>query len=112
VKTSSGQGKKVRKLRIVKSKQREDVDYIKKLDKILDDIFKYADEELGWCWFELHKQSGLSYTTVCRLGRRETRLPQFRTIIVLAQTIGWEVSVQKIVTVQKAQRKGRIRKAS
>ncbi len=61
------------------------------LDKLVDEIFEVASER--WTWHELALNSGLAPATVARLGNRETRLPQLRTIFRLANSLGMDVKL-------------------
>jgi len=74
-------------------------EYERKLDKIIDDIFEEAYKY--WTWGELAKEAGLAYGTVSRLGDRITRLPRFQTILKLAHSVGWDLEIQKRVTLRK-----------
>lgn len=70
-------------------------DYLRALNRLVDDIFSVATYEKDWTWGRLAKEAGVAYTTVCRLGERETRLPQLRSIYRLAKAVGMDLQVVK-----------------
>lgn len=61
--------------------------YEQYLIKATDVIFERATYQIGWDWKELAQIAGLSYSTVYRLGMRQTRFPQLRTFFKLAQAV-------------------------
>lgn len=56
------------------------------LNRLVDEIFDCA---LDWSWSDWASASGLCPETVRRLGERETKRPQFRTVLLLAQAVGY-----------------------
>jgi len=70
-----------------------DHDYETYLDRLVDDLFEIASQEFTWA--ELAAESRLAYTTVARLGNRQTRLPQLRTVYRLAEAVGYDLSLIK-----------------
>jgi hypothetical protein len=79
-------------------------DYIQRLDEIIDELFSAATYQCDWTWNQFAAESGLAYSTVCRLGERTTRVPHLRTIFRMANAVGMDVKVLK--------RKLRIQKAA
>jgi DNA-binding phage protein len=63
------------------------------LDQVVDDIFNEASKR--YTWQQLADKAGVSHTTVYRLGMRITRLPQLRTIFLLAKAAGLDVKLLK-----------------
>lgn len=63
--------------------------YEQYLDKVVDDIFTRAS--VAWTWVELAQMAGVSYGTVYRLGMRETRFPQLRTVFLLAKAVNMDL---------------------
>ena len=72
--------------------------YIKELDRLVDDLFQRAYND-GFTWADLARASGVSYSTVKKLGTRETRIPQYRSLLLIARALGG--------TVQFSEKKGR-----
>ena len=68
-----------------------DRSYERFLDKLVDEIFEVASKR--WTWHEFALNAGLAPATVARLGNRDTRLPQLRTIFRLADSLGMDVKV-------------------
>lgn len=64
--------------------------YVNYLHQVIDVLFDRADE-LDITWVDWAKKAGVSPTTVYRLGERETRLPQLRSIYLLASAIDCEL---------------------
>lgn len=66
---------------------RSDKAYFKALNSLIDVLFQEAfKQKLDWS--DMGSLSGLSVETVRRLGARETRFPQFRTVEKLANALG------------------------
>lgn len=61
------------------------------LNKVVDDIFNEAAKR--YTWQQLAEKAGVSHTTVYRLGTRMTKLPQLRTIFLLAKAAGMDVKL-------------------
>lgn len=55
--------------------------YKQRLKELVDDIYLHWEGS----WWGFAKEAGLSYTTVCRLGRYDTKRPHLRTILKLAE---------------------------
>ena len=70
-------------------------DYERALDALVDEIYEAALDNHDWSWGDLAAHAGLSYSTICKLGDRTTRLPQLRTIYHLAKAVGMDVAVIK-----------------
>lgn len=68
--------------------------YYQQLDKILDKLFSIAVHE-EFSWVDLANSSGLSYQTIVRLGERITKRPQYRTVLLLAKTVGRTVALKQ-----------------
>lgn len=64
-------------------------DYLKAKERLVDSIFKRA-EELGWSDAELARKAKVSYTTVFNLNSYRTRMPYHTTIWKLARAVGLE----------------------
>jgi hypothetical protein len=71
-------------------KEARGTDYYFVLDRILDDVFAWADR-YGINWAGMARLSGLSYTTVMRLGNRRTVFPSFRTVLLLSKGLGFNL---------------------
>ena len=71
-------------------KNKLDRPYLSTLDSLIDAMFDRAFT-YQWNWSEIAKRSGLAYETVRNLGERRTRLPQFRTVELLARCLGGHV---------------------
>src|SRR5262245_17787477 len=65
-------------------------DYWTLLNKVLDELFAEASKD-GFDWGDMAEAAGVAYTTVARLGRRDTTFPAFRTIILLARATGFNL---------------------
>lgn len=78
----------------------EDHVYYRQLHSIVDDIFQKAHDK-GLTWSKLAESAGLTYQTVIRLGERETKYPQFKTIFRLAEAVGWKLSLSDATTGRK-----------
>ena len=68
-------------------------DYEDRLDALVDEMFDLAYERYTWGQFA--EAAGVSHDTVARLGNRETRVPQLRTIYLLAKALGMDVGLVK-----------------
>lgn len=90
--TTITKGKKKRKK--VSLLAANEVEYYRALHSIVDAVYEEAAQS-SWNWFQLSKQSGISYTTVYNLGERITRWPQFRTIFKLCRAVGWDLTISK-----------------
>lgn len=55
--------------------------YGRLLKELIDDIYLHWQGD----WKTFAKKAGLSYSTVCKLGRYETKRPHLRTIVKLAK---------------------------
>lgn len=65
------------------------------LQAFIDDIYTQSDR-LEWSWVELSNQSGVGYSTVCRLGNYETMFPRFATVYCLARSVGMEMNFKRL----------------
>lgn len=77
-----------------KVEKKMDSVYLPSLDALVDVLFQEAYDR-HWTWVEIAKQSGLSYSTVKKLGMRETNYPQHRTVELLAYALGGTVTFTK-----------------
>lgn len=69
----------------------EERKYFKALHTIIDEIYERAKTEFSLTWSQLAGRAGVGYMTVCCLGERRTRFPQFRTVYKLAKAVGWDL---------------------
>lgn len=67
--------------------------YEQYLHHVVDTI--YSEAAKTYTWPEFAKVAGVSYGTVYRLGMRETKLPQLRTVYLLAKAVGMDVAIIK-----------------
>jgi len=67
-------------------------DFDNELDEIVDFLFDAAVDLCDYSWYDIAQNSGLSYTTVQRLGDRITRQPRFSTIWKIARCVGYSFS--------------------
>ena len=81
-----------RSLRL-KSHKKLDKEWGDYLDNVVDDLFNMAFDR-DWSWFELSRQAKVSYTTVCRLGNRDTKYPHLSTVWKIAKAVGAHVEIQ------------------
>lgn len=77
----------------MKTKNKECCDWFKIQERILDDIFDIANDIHGWSICQFSSHSGLAWSTIERIRNKDTKYPQFRTIILLARSVGMNVSV-------------------
>jgi hypothetical protein len=68
--------------------------YFDELDRILDELFEIATDK-GWSWTNLASEAGLAYQTVINLGERWTKRPQFRTVLLLARAVDYQILVEE-----------------
>lgn len=79
-----------RKHRPRSTDKKMDAVYLPSLKRLVDRLFQEAyDQSMNW--ETLAKKSGLSSPTVRKLGRYETKYPQFRTVELLAIALGGRV---------------------
>lgn len=71
-------------------------EYEKALDDFIDECFNIAVDRYDWSWRDLARFSGLTYGTVYRLGMRETRRPQHRTVWLIARACGRALVLEKL----------------
>ena len=76
--------------------------YFRELHKIIDGVFKESADSFDWTWNQLAENAGLGYSTVAKLGDRQTRWPRFSTIWRLAKAVGWDLAIQQPKTHRKA----------
>lgn len=83
------------KLKVVETsaKKNDEQEYFANLHVILDEIYQEATKFQKLTWEDLAKKSDLTLLTVIKLGKRETRFPQFRTVFKLAKAIGWNLKL-------------------
>jgi len=62
--------------------------YARYLHLLTEEIFVVACDVKDWTWADLAKAAGLSYSTVAKLGYRETRYPRHMTIWKMAKAVG------------------------
>lgn len=74
-----------------KSYDLEERRYFSTLHKLIDEVFEEASKTHGLTWHQLAIKADLAYLTVWKLGFRETRWPQFKTVYKLAKAVGWEL---------------------
>jgi hypothetical protein len=79
-----------RKKRPIRVEKKMDSIYIPSLKVLIDLLFQEAYKQ-RWNWERLAKESGLSSSTVRKLGRYETRYPQFRTVQLIAHALGGHI---------------------
>jgi hypothetical protein len=70
-----------------------DAFYFQQLDKVLDKLFQIAvHDKLSWS--DLANASGMAYSTIVNLGERITKRPQYRTVLLLAKTVGRTIAIK------------------
>lgn len=75
------------------TEKKMDAVYLPSLKRLVDILYQEAyDQKLNW--EALAKKSGLSGSTVRKLGRRETKYPAFRTMELIALALGGHVRFQ------------------
>jgi predicted transcriptional regulator len=67
--------------------RREEGTYVQHLDRLIDDLFQRACDR-GMTWSEFAREAGVEYSTVKKLGMRQTGYPQYRSLHRLAQSVG------------------------
>lgn len=75
-------------------------DYEKRLDAMIETIFKESDR-LDLSLADMARRSGLHYNTVCNLNSYATRLPRLRTVLKLAWAVGLDVQLVQSIMGQK-----------
>lgn len=73
-----------------KPEKKMDKVYLPSIRALVDALYQEAFER-HWNWAKLARESGLSLSTVQKLGRYQTRYPQYRTVELLAQALGGRV---------------------
>lgn len=68
--------------------------YAKYLHNIVDEIFEVAATDKDWTWSKLAHVAGLSYSTVLKLGNRQTRYPRHMSVWKLAKAVGLSYEVK------------------
>jgi len=68
--------------------------YINSLHHLVDELFEAAYQG-KMTWVTLAQESGLSYSTVRKLGERKTKYPQYRTVMLIAKAVGGSVQFKK-----------------
>lgn len=74
--------------------------YYKYLDNLLDQFYVESYER-GWSWKDLASKSNLSYSTIFAIGHRYVRYPRLFTIYKIAKSLGYELAVQRVVSLKK-----------
>lgn len=74
--------------------------YYKYLDNLLDQFYDESFER-GWTWKDLASNSNLSYGTIFAIGHHYVRYPRLFTIYKIAKALGYELSVQRVVSLKK-----------
>jgi len=81
-------------LRLLKAERKQlEGEWNDYLDDVVDDLFNLAFDK-DWSWFELSRQSKVSYTTICRLGNRDTLYPRLSTVWKIAKAVGANIEIQ------------------
>jgi hypothetical protein len=80
--------------------------YASYLHNIIDDIFEVATNEKDWTWSKLSYMAGLSYSTVLKLGNRQTRYPRHMSVWKLAKAVGLRYEVKELTTPVLRQKAG------
>ena len=62
--------------------------YFTDLHRIVDEVYSLAADKYGWTWSQLAVNAELCYSTVGKLGDRETRWPRFSTVYKLCKSVG------------------------
>ena len=68
--------------------------YVDSLNHLVDALFESAYQG-KMTWATLANESGLSYSTVRKLGERKTKYPQYRTVMLIANALGGSVQFKK-----------------
>jgi len=68
--------------------------YFKSLDALVDRLFQIAFDK-KYTWAEMASISGIGAATISKLGNRETRFPQYRTVELLAHALGGKIDWAK-----------------
>ena len=68
--------------------------YDEYLNQTVDQIYQRATD-IGWTWNELAQMAGVHPSTVYKLGMRITRLPQLRTMFLLARAVNMNLPTIK-----------------
>lgn len=69
--------------------------YVKKLNKLVDEIFEESNKR-NWTGRYLAIKAGLCPATVYNLWHYKTRRPQLRTVYQMAQAVGFDIELRKI----------------
>jgi hypothetical protein len=77
-----------------KSARKLEPKYLEALNRMIDQLYQEAFRQ-KLDWETLANKSGLAISTIQRLASRQTQLPQFRTIELLAQALGGKVQFSK-----------------
>lgn len=68
--------------------------YFKALNILVDKLFDAAAKR-KWTWEQIAEESGLASTTIHNLGARITKHPQYRTVELLARSLGGKIDFVK-----------------
>lgn len=66
--------------------------YSNHLHDLIDEIYEIAAAK-QWTWSELALNSGISYSTVLKLGNRDTKYPRHMTIWKMAKAVGKDIEL-------------------
>jgi hypothetical protein len=76
------------------TEKKNDGVYFHSLNTLVDRLFEVATKQ-QWTWERIADESGLSRYTIYNLGMGITRYPQFRTVELLAWSLGGTLSYSK-----------------
>lgn len=81
------------------------IQYERALNRLVDKLYQEAFAR-GWSWEKMAEKSGLALQTVCNLGNYVTRVPQFRTVELIAQSLGGSLVYREgMITAYKRRQK-------
>lgn len=69
--------------------------YAQHLHELVDEIYEVAAKK--WTWSEFAENAGVSYSTISNLGNRKTRYPRHMTIWKMAQAVGLQAEMVRII---------------
>jgi hypothetical protein len=68
--------------------------YVSAINEVLDQIFEKSDD-MSMPMKKMAKKSGVNYKTVRMINNRTTKCPWFRTVYLLARSVGMELNLSK-----------------
>ena len=80
-------------MKLKHKKHGECCDWQRIQDRILDDIFDAAADIHGWSISDFSRKTGLAWNTIENIRARITKRPQFRTVILLARAVHFNVTI-------------------